>query len=115
MLLGKIKTPVKKIYQGQGLSTIEVSCEYIAIAAENYEMNQPLTKFRYKIGKVEFHNKHSKITFKDVIRGSVEIKAEDLTSWGADDYAAIKIVADKLGLELDDEGKIDEANINFKS
>lgn len=115
MLIAKLKEPLEKIYQGPGISTITATCEYIAVSAENYEMNSSSTHFYYKIGKIEFDNENNPIKFEAIIRGYIDLTAEELIDWGTDDYFAIKAVANKLGVELNEEIKINSPNIIFKS
>lgn len=115
MLIAKLKEQLEKIYQGPGISTVTVTCEYITVSAENYEMNSPKTHFYYKIGKMEFNEDGSAKKWEPVIRGYIHLTAEELVDWGTDDYEAIKAVATKLGVELDEEVRIDAPNIKFKS
>lgn len=115
MLIAKLKEPLEKVYQGPGISTIKVTCEYISVSAENYEMNAPSTHFYYKIGKMEFNEDGSAKKWEPVIRGYVNITAEELVDWGTDDYIAIKAVATKLGVELDEEVRIEAPKIRFQS
>jgi len=101
MLVVKLKNPVEKIYQGNGLETITVSAEYLASQIENYTMGQLKTQFYYKIGKVSFKD-DKPLKFEPVIRGYVTLDESDLENWGLDDFIALKAVASKLGLEIDD-------------
>jgi hypothetical protein len=115
MLIAKLKEPVEKIYQGPDLTTITVSCQYMSVAVENYEMNQPKTNFYYKIGNVEFTEEGTVEKFKPVIRGYTVLTSEELSDWGTDDFNAIKAVALKLGIELDEEVRLNAQKIRFQS
>jgi len=115
MLIAKLTQPIEKIYQGPGLSTITVSCEYMSVAVENYEMDQPESNFYYKIGNVEFTEEGAVSKFEPVIRGYITLTSEELSDWGTDDYNAIKAVALKLGIELDEEVRLNVEKIRFQS
>ncbi len=115
MLIAKLKEPVEKIYQGPGLTTITVSCEYMSVAVENYEMNQPKSNFYYKIGNVEFTEQGTVKKFEPVLRGYIVLTSEELSDWDTDDYNAIKAVALKLGIELDEEVRLNAEKIRFQS
>jgi hypothetical protein len=102
MLLGKLKEPVEKIYQGMGLETTVVTGEYLAVSAMTYVMGVTHKQFYYKIGKVNFDNSGVAINFDPVIRGFIELTSEEFSEWGTDDFVMLEIVANKLGIELVD-------------
>jgi uncharacterized GH25 family protein len=101
MLLVKLKTPVEKIYQGEGLSTITVTAEYLSSQVENYTMGQLKTQFYYKIGKVTFKD-GKPLKFDPVIKGYITVSVEDLEEWGTDDFIALQAVAKNLNIEIED-------------
>jgi hypothetical protein len=100
MLLGKLKEPVQKIYQGEGLSTVTVTAEYLAASVNDYAMGTTKQQFYYKIGKVKFDDEGVAIAFDPVIRGYVVLTDEDFADWGTDDFVALQAVATKLGIEV---------------
>jgi hypothetical protein len=114
MILAKLKTPFERYYQN-GIETIVVSCDYISATVENYELGKPELNFYYKLGKLKFDENGNPQDFLKVAAGNIAIKAEDLTDWGADDYKALEVLAEKLNLELEEGGKIDAPNLIFKS
>lgn len=101
MILVKLKQPVEKIYQGEGLATITVTAEYLAAQVDNYTMGQLKTEFYYKIGKVTFED-DKPIHFEPVIRGYTSVDVEDLEEWGTDDFIALQAVAKNLNIEIED-------------
>lgn len=101
MLLVKLKQPVEKIYQGEGLNNITVTAEYLAAQINNYTMGEVKTDFYYKIGKVYFDD-DKPIQFDPVIRGYVTVSENDLSDWGIDDYVALKAVSIALGVEIEE-------------
>jgi len=107
MLLGKLKEPVEKIYQSEGLSTITVTAEYIAASATDYVMGTTEQRFYYKIGKVKFDDEGNPVKFDPVIRGSISLTEEDFADWGTDDFIALQAIATKLGIEVTDRLVID--------
>lgn len=115
MLIGKLINPVDKIYQGPGLTTITVSCQYISVSVENYEMNQPESNFYYKVGNVEFNEEGTVKSFEPLIRGYIRLTSEELSDWGTDDFNAVKAVALKLGVELDEEVRLNAETLRFKA
>lgn len=115
MLIAKLKEPLEKIYQGPGITTILVSCEYMSVSVERYQMNQEQSNFYYKIGKMKFDEENNPLRFEPIIRGYVVLSAEELADWGTDDYVAIKCVADKLGIALDESVRINAPSITFKA
>lgn len=100
MLLGKLKNPVVKIYQTDGLNTTTVTAEYLAANVENYVLGELKTSFYYKIGKVEFDDEGNVIKFNPVIRGNIQVSSEDLENWGVDDSVALIAVAKALNVEV---------------
>jgi hypothetical protein len=100
MLLGKLKEPVEKIYQGPGLTTVTVTGEYLAASANDYVMGTTKQEFYYKIGKVKFDEEGTAIAFDAVIRGYVILTEEDFADWGTDDFVVLQAIAIKLGIEV---------------
>lgn len=115
MLIAKLKEPLSKIYQGTGITTITVSCEYMSVSVENYQMSQEHYNFYYKIGKMKFDEENNPLHFEPIIRGYIFLSALEIADWGTDDYVAIKCVADKLGIVLDESVQINAPSIMFKS
>lgn len=101
MILLKLKEPVEKIYQGEGLDTVTVTAEYLAAQVDNYTMGELKTEFYYKIGKVTFEGDNP-THFEPVIRGFITVNEEDLLDWGVDDYVALKAVAKSLNIEIEE-------------
>ena len=116
MILIKLKTPFEKLYQN-GLETKVVTCEYISATIENYQLGNAEFNFYYKLGKLEFDNEGNPIEFKQVVSGYSVINEKDLVDWGADDFKAIEILAEKLNLILDDspESRINAPKLLFHS
>jgi len=100
MLIAKLIQPVEKVYQGEGLTTITVTGEYLAAQVDNYTMGQLKTTFYYKIGKVTLNEENEPIKFEPVIRGNVTVDIADLENWGTDDFVALQAVAKALNIEL---------------
>ena len=114
MLLAKLVNPIEKVYQGQGVEIIKVTVEYFAINAHNYIMGSVKSKFYYKFGKVKLDEDGIVVDFNPVIRGYIELTAEELSDWGTDDFEALKAVAKKLNIEIEETPIIYENGI-FKS
>jgi len=102
MLVAKLKKPVEKIYQKSGLQTEVVTADYLIANVNNYVIGQSNTFFYYKIGKVEFNQNGQIKEFNPVIRGGIDLTAEDLQDWGTDDFVALKAISKKLGIEIED-------------
>lgn len=113
MLLVKLKNPVEKIYQGEGLNTITVTAEYLAAQIDNYTMGELKTDFYYKIGKVTFED-NKPTHFEPVIRGYTTVEEYKLSNWGVDDFVALKAVAESLNVEIEGDPIILEGEM-FKS
>lgn len=114
MILAKLKTPFERYYQN-GIETTVVTCDYISATIADYELGQPKLSFYYKLGKLKFDEEGKPVDFSKVTAGNISISAEDLADWGADDYKALEVLAEKLNLELEEEGRIDAPNLMFKS
>lgn len=111
MLLAKLTEPVEKIYQKAGLETEVVTAQYLAASVNDYTMGVVQQTFYYKIGKVEFDDEQNPISFQPVIRGYVELTEEEFSSWGTDDFVALQAIATKLGLQVEEQLKINGAEL----
>lgn len=114
MLIVKLKEPVKKLYPGEGLETVEVEAEYLAAATVDYSLGDEKVTFYFKIGKVDFDEENNPIDFHRVIKGSVILDEEELKDWGLDDIKALEAIAKKLGVEIVEHFRLD-TDLMFKS
>lgn len=114
MLIAKLKEPVDKVYQGEGLETITVSAQYLCASTIDYDLGSENVIFYYKIGKIILDEDNKPSDFKRVISGHIKLNSNDLKDWGTDDFEGLKAIAKKLGVEIEETFKLD-TDIPFRS
>lgn len=101
MLVAKLTTEVEKVYQEQGSLEVKTfTCQYLIGYVASYSLNGECNIY-YKLGKVDLNAKpHEK--FKKLIHGYVELTQEEIADWGTDDSKLLEVLAEKLGLEVEE-------------
>ena len=99
MLVAKLDKEVEKLYQKpQGLEVKTFLCDHLCVRVTDYDLNNSCRVY-YKLGKVDLEAKENE-RFKKLIQNYMNLTAEDVATWGTDDAELLKIVANKLGLEV---------------
>jgi hypothetical protein len=122
MLLARLETPVTKVYQTDNLQTISVECNYMFAYAKNYGIGKNEIDFEVRFGNFE-ERKHNAMlgidvtpadevtninarvteTFDTVIRTSQVLNLnEDLKDWTNDDSHVLDVIAQKMGLVIEE-------------
>lgn len=94
MLLGKLATPVTKVYQVDALQTKTATAEYLVVAANNYVIGKPDVQFEVRFGNIV--TEKDKERFDIVLRHDLKMTQEELSTWGTDDSVVLDLVAAKL-------------------
>lgn len=108
----KLTNPVTKVYQ-DGFDQITVSGSYLTAQPMGYELGAPTASFYVKLGKMEFDESGSATSFKRLIYSHLPLTQDELSSWGTDDFEALKAVAAKLNFEVESSGSAPNLNSTF--
>lgn len=98
MLLGKLTTPLTKVFQVNALKTETTNAEYLVVATNKYVIGKPNVKFEVRFGNIIVENKRER--FDIVLRHALDMSMEELASWGTDDSIVLDLVAQKLNLSI---------------
>lgn len=121
MLLAKLQNPVTKVYQTDNLQTISIECNYMFAYAKNYGIGKNEIDFEVRFGNLEEKTSHPILgievkpvsennevipateTFDTVIRTSQILNLnEDLKDWTNDDSMVLDVIAQKMGLVIEE-------------
>ena len=101
MLVAKLTKEVEKVYQAQGSLEVKTfTCDHLTARVMRYDLNS-ICMVYYKLGKVDSGAKQHE-RFKQLIQGFLNLGKEDVATWGTDDSVLLEIVANKLGLEVEE-------------
>lgn len=108
----KLTTPVSRVFQ-DGLSQTTVSGSYMTANPRNYNLGEPTSSFYVSIGKMEFDESGSATSFKRIIATTTKLTSEELSTWGSDDFEALKAVATKLNLDVESSGSAEHLYFTY--
>jgi hypothetical protein len=97
MLLGKLSSPAVKVFQSGPFNTTTVNAEYMVVYANNYVIGSSSTTFEVRFGNVLAENENEKERFDIVLRESIKMTSDELSTWGTDDSVVLDLIAIKLG------------------
>ena len=95
MLLGKLSSPAVKVFQSGPFNTTTVNAEYMVVYAQDYAIGASFVLFDVRFGNIIIEDEKER--FDDIMRHTIRITDEELSTWGTDDGVLLDIVADKLG------------------
>lgn len=98
MLLGKLNSPVVRVYQISLLESKNESAEYVIVAANNFLIGGESVTFDIRFGNLVVENGEER--FDPLIRESVVLPISDLSSWGTDDSVLLDIISAKFGKSI---------------
>ncbi len=98
MLLGKLNTPVIRVYQKNLLESINESGEYMIVAANNFLIGGESVTFDVRFGNIVVENGEER--FDPLIREAVVLPTLELSNWGTDDSVLLDIISAKFGKSI---------------
>ena len=98
MILGKLSTPIIKVYQKDALNVSSGSADYVVVGVKKYVVGEDLAEFELRFGNVIVENDQER--FDLLIRHSVWMTSEELSTWGTDDTVLLDLIAAKVNIQI---------------
>lgn len=98
MLLGKLAVSATKVYQNGAFGSKVATADYIVVSTQRFVIGEDRTSFELRFGNIITENEKER--FDIVLRESLEMSAEELTTWGTDDSVVLDLIATKIGSSI---------------
>lgn len=98
MLLGKLASPALKVYQNGVFNSTTAIAEYLTVSTQKFVIGENIVEFELRFGNIVTENEKER--FDIILRDSIAMTSEELSTWGTDDGILLDIIASKLGTSI---------------
>jgi hypothetical protein len=106
MLLAKINPPAEKIIEITPFSSTTILLDYMTAIARPYSAGATKTNFVIEFGNIT-ENEDIVTSFQSKTQTRLTLTSEELDTWGTNDEDLLVIVADKLGVTIEEFKSLD--------
>lgn len=104
MLFAKTNPTAKVGVQQDPFNVLVIEADFMTAIAQVYKLGQSVTSFEVIFGnfneEIADPELPAQSPFKRMAVFTVELTAEELVNWGADDTVVLEILANKLGVDI---------------